>query len=91
VLGITSHQCGRDVPADLPGRDEMYSDDDVLSRGNTMIVDPNGEVLAGPLTGETGILYAEIDADRARLSRREFDPVGHYARPDVFQLHVNRG
>jgi nitrilase len=91
VLGITSYQRGRDVPVDLPGRDEMYTDDDVLSRGNTMIVDPEGEVLAGPLTGEAGILYAEIDADRARLSRREFDVVGHYARPDVFQLHVNRG
>ncbi len=91
VVGITSYQRGSDVPTDLPGRDEMYTDDDVLSRGNSIIVDPDGEVLAGPLTGEAGILYAEIDADRARLARREFDVVGHYARPDVFRLEVNRG
>ena len=56
-----------------------------------MIVDPTGEVLAGPLTGEPGILYAEIDAHQARLARHEFDVVGHYSRPDVFQLRVNRG
>jgi nitrilase len=91
VLGITSCQRGSDVPADIPGRDEIYSDDDWMSRGNSIIVDPSGEVLAGPLTGETGILYAEIDAHRARVSRLEFDVVGHYSRPDVFRLDVNRG
>jgi nitrilase len=48
-------------------------------------------VLAGPLGGETGILYAEIDADAARLARRQFDVVGHYSRPDVFRFDVNRG
>ena len=56
-----------------------------------MIVDPTGHVLAGPLIGEPGILYAEIDAGEARLARREFDVVGHYSRPDVFRLDVNRG
>jgi nitrilase len=91
VLGITSCQRGADVPADLPGRDDMYDDDGWLSRGNSIIVGPEGDVLAGPLMYETGILYAEIDVAAARVSRREFDVVGHYARPDVFQLRVNRG
>jgi nitrilase len=92
VLGITSCQRGADVPADIPGREEIYGDDaDWMSRGNSIIVAPSGSVLAGPLTGETGILYAEIDADDARVSRLEFDVVGHYSRPDVFQLRVNRG
>jgi len=92
VLGITSCQRGSDVPSELPGRDDIYGDDDDwMSRGNSIIVGPTGNVLAGPLTGETGILYAEIDAEKARLSRREFDVVGHYSRPDVFQLRVNRG
>ena len=91
VLGITSCQRGSDVPADIPGRDEIYSDDDWMSRGNSIIVAPSGDVLAGPLSGETGILYAEIDAHRARLERMEFDVVGHYSRPDVFHLDVNRG
>ena len=68
MLGITSCLRGSDVPADLPGRDEIYGgDDDWMSRGNTMIVDPYGDVLAGPLVGEPGILYAEIDVDQARV------------------------
>ena len=92
VLGVTACQRGSDVPIDMPGRDEIYGgDDDWMSRGNSIIVDPSGSVLAGPLTGETGILYAEIDAAQGRVSRLEFDVVGHYARPDVFQLRVDRG
>ena len=39
--------------------------------------------------GEEGILYADIDLDAARVSRRMFDPVGHYSRPDVFRLTVD--
>jgi len=91
VVGITSCQRAADVAAGLPGRDELYPDDDEwLSRGNTIIVDPTGRVMAGPLTGEPGILYAQIDADHARTARRAFDAVGHYARPDVFRFEVNR-
>jgi nitrilase len=92
VVGVNTCLRGSDVPADLPGRDDLYGgDDDWMSRGNTVVVDPRGHVLAGPLTEQEGILYAEIDLDAVRRSRREFDVVGHYARPDVFQLRVNRG
>jgi nitrilase len=92
VLGITSCQRAADVPAHLPGRDDLYpDDDDWMSRGNTIICGPLGHVLAGPLTGEPGILYAEIDADAARTARRNFDVIGHYSRPDVFRFEVNRG
>ena len=90
VLGINFCIRGSDVPADIPGRDAIYGDDsDWLSRGNTVIVGPEGDILAGPLVEEEGILVAELDIDRARVSRRQFDPVGHYARPDVFRLAVN--
>ena len=58
-------------------------------RGNTVIVGPEGDILAGPLTGEEGVLYAEIDVARARTSRQQFDPVGHYSRPDIFRLSVD--
>ena len=54
-----------------------------------MIVGPEGQILAGPLVEEEGIVIAEIDAAEARASRRQFDPLGHYARPDVFQLQVD--
>jgi nitrilase len=89
VVGIAPCQRASDVPASTPGRDDIYGgDDDWMSRGNTVIVDPNGAVLAGPITGIDGILYAEIDADVIRRSRRQFDVVGHYARPDVFHFEV---
>ncbi len=61
----------------------------VLSRGGSCIVNPLGQMLAGPnFTGE-GIMTADLDlADIAR-GKYDFDVVGHYARPDVFRLHVN--
>jgi nitrilase len=91
VLGITSCLRGSDVPADIPGRDEIYGGaDDWMSRGNTVIVDPYGDILAGPITETEGILYAEVDVAKVRQSRRQFDVVGHYARPDVFKLSVRR-
>ena len=90
VIGVNSCLRGSDVPDDLPGRNELYrGDDDWLSKGNTTIVGPEGDVLAGPLVGSEGILVAELDVDAARASRRQFDPVGHYARPDVFRLVVD--
>jgi nitrilase len=92
VFVVAVNYCirGSDVPADVPGRDALYGgDDDWLSRGNTMIVGPDGDVLAGPLEGEEGILYADIDAGRARAARAQFDPVGHYGRADVFRLSVD--
>jgi nitrilase len=91
VLGITSCLRGSDVPADFPGRDDIYGgDDDWMSRGNTVIVDPYGEILAGPISETEGILYAEVDLTKVRQSRRQFDVVGHYARPYVFTLSVRR-
>lgn len=91
VLGVTCCLRGSDIPESIPGRDELYGDqDDWLSRGNSCIVGPDGDVLAGPLEGAEGIVAAELDLDRARSARRQFDPVGHYARPDVFRLEVDR-
>ena len=70
VLGITRVMRGSDVPADLPGRDEIYGDDDDwLSRGNTMIVDPSGRYSPDRSPARPGILYAEIDARHGARSR----------------------
>jgi nitrilase len=89
VVGIASCLRASDVPADLPRRDEIYGgDDDWMSRGNSVIVDPYGEILAGPISEQEGTLYADVDVATVRQSRREFDAVGHYARPDVFRLDV---
>lgn len=56
----------------------------VMSRGGSLIVSPLGEVLAGPLFDEEGILYAEVDRREVIKAKLDFDPVGHYRRPDVF-------
>jgi nitrilase len=60
-----------------------------MCRGGSAIISPLGEVIAGPLYDEEGILYAELDMGEIIRSKVDFDAVGHYARPDVFQLHVN--
>ncbi|MGH9038104.1 MAG: nitrilase-related carbon-nitrogen hydrolase, partial [Acidimicrobiia bacterium] len=92
VIGVTFCQRGSDIPADLPGAGDMYhGEDDWLARGNTTIVGPDGEILAGPMEETAGIIYAELDIERARASRRQFDPTGHYARADVFRLVVDTG
>ena len=51
---------------------------------------PWRKIAAGPLSRETGILYADIDIARCGTARRSLDVAGHYARPDVFELRVNR-
>jgi len=90
VLGVTSCIRAADLPEDLPGREDLYGGpDDWLSRGNSAIIGPDGEVLAGPLVGEEGVLLAEIDTTRARAGRQQFDPVGHYSRSDVLRLSVD--
>ena len=56
--------------------------------GMSVIVDPWGEIVAGPQVGE-GILYAEIDRDRLLAAKIACDPAGHYSRPDLFRLDVD--
>lgn len=92
VVGTNTCLHGRDVPRSLPGAEDLYpgGDDDWLSRGNTMIVGPDGAVLAGPLTGQPGTLTASLDLGALVAARREFDPIGHYARPDVFTLILHQ-
>jgi nitrilase len=87
VVGVTACLRGSDVPRDLTDADVLYGgDDDWMSRGNSTIVAPGGEVLAGPLVGERGLVTATLDLDRIRAGRRMFDPTGHYSRPDVLRL-----
>jgi nitrilase len=58
-------------------------------RGGSAIIGPLGQILAGPLYNEDAILTAEIDLGEIARSKYDLDVVGHYARPDIFQLHVN--
>ncbi|MCB2253975.1 carbon-nitrogen hydrolase family protein [Pseudomonas chlororaphis] len=60
-----------------------------LIAGGSVIVGPMGEVLAGPLVGRAGLLTARIDTAELVRARYDYDVVGHYARPDVFELTVD--
>ena len=59
--------------------------------GTPRSVGPTARLVAGPLEGQEGIVYAAVDADHARKVRRQFDPVGHYARSAVLRLVVDCG
>jgi len=61
-----------------------------INVGGSAIVDPDGKVIAGPLEKQDGLVIAEVDPNRVRGPRWILDVAGHYARPDVFQLTVNR-
>ena len=74
-------------PADFPLR-ELLEGVDVIGRGGSAILGPDGAYLAGPLYDEEGILYAELDPARLFEERQRFDPAGHYHRPDVLGLTV---
>lgn len=89
VLSACQYLARRDFPSDIENR---ITDDPsaVLMRGGSLIVDPLGRVLAGPhYEGET-ILTAELDTDDLARGKFDFDVVGHYARPDLFQLVVEQ-
>lgn len=76
-------------PAALGRARDGWPDDKPLIRGGSMIVGPLGDVLAGPLEDGTGLVTATIDPGEIIRARYDFDVVGHYARPDIFELHVD--
>ncbi|MDA3648776.1 carbon-nitrogen hydrolase family protein [Saccharopolyspora indica] len=87
VLSANQFTRRSDYPADYPVDAEPG---EVLSRGASVIVDPLGTVLAGPATDGPAILRAELDLGRIAEGKYDFDVVGHYSRPDVFELRVDR-
>jgi nitrilase len=59
--------------------------------GGSCIVDPFGQYVAGPVWDHEEVLYANLDLDAVPKSRMDYDPTGHYSRPDVFELIVHDG
>jgi len=91
VIGAGVALRHRDLPEDFPQRDRLYPpDEDWINPGDSVVIAPGGEIVAGPLHEQQAILYAELDPARAAAARRTFDVAGHYARPDIFTLQVNR-
>ena len=85
VLGCNQFVRRQDYPEDLPG-ESLKDFPEIMSRGGSVVIDPLGNIIAGPLWDEAGILYADIDKKLIAKGKMDFDPVGHYAREDVFKL-----
>lgn len=88
VLSACQYTTRADYPADYPGFPGAEPAVEII-KGGSVIVSPFGEVLAGPLHGEEGILTADLDLTQIPRGKFDLDVTGHYARPDVFQLRVD--
>ena len=77
-----------DLPSNYP-TEWLPASQETLIRGGSCIVGPLGQVLAGPKYGEEYVLLTELDKAELVRAKFDFDVVGHYSRPDVFQLEVN--
>jgi nitrilase len=88
VVSPSHFQRASAYPADFPLADELQGHD-VIGRGGSAILGPDGGYLAGPLYDEEGILYAELDPARLHEERQRFDAAGHYHRPDILRLELH--
>ncbi len=90
VVGCGNLLRGSDIPADFPEKDTLYPDvDEWINPGDSVVIAPGGEIVAGPMREEAGILYCSIEPAKVGIARRALDVTGHYSRPDIFELHVN--
>lgn len=90
VLSTATAMQGQDIPSTFPQREMLFDDSEWVNSGDAVVVEPSGTVVAGPLHQEKGILYATIDPEVARMSRKSLDVTGHYGRPDIFDLRIDR-
>jgi len=89
VVSPSHFQRASSYPPDFPLRKLLgETGTDVIGRGGSAILAPDGTYLAGPLYDEEGILYAELEPARLDEEHQRFDPAGHYHRPDVLSLQV---
>jgi len=91
VISVSSLMTKEDFPLDTPYLNEILSKaPDVLANGGSCIAGPDGEWLVEPILHKEGLIYHSLDINRVYEERQNFDPVGHYSRPDVTKLTVNR-
>jgi len=91
VVSVSSLMSRADFPKDTPYLDELLSSTpEILANGGSCIAGPDGEWIVPPVINKEGVFTATIDFNRVLEERQNFDPVGHYSRPDVTKLSVNR-
>jgi nitrilase len=74
----------------FPVKQKVIGSDGYWNNGGSVIVNPKGEIVAGPLIDEEGIIYAELDVESVIKERHNLDISGHYSRFDIFELKVNK-
>ncbi|MDC0602046.1 carbon-nitrogen hydrolase family protein [Aliiglaciecola sp.] len=91
VVSVSGLMRPHDFPDDTPYLDDILKDaSEFMANGGSCVAAPTGEWILEPQVGKESIYYADIDHDVVLQERHSFDPVGHYSRPDVTQLQVNR-
>ncbi len=90
VLSASSLLREQDIPAGVPFRERMVTPGELISDGGSCIAGPDGQWIVPPVSNEERLIYADVSLDAVRRERQNFDPSGHYARPDVFELRVDR-
>ena len=91
VISVSSLMAKSDFPKDVPHYDTIVKDaPGVLANGGSCIASPDGEWLVAPVINKEGLIIETLDFNRVLEERQNFDVVGHYSRPDVTKLNVNR-
>jgi nitrilase len=91
VISVSGLMRGADIPEDTPHRSEIITDSqELFADGGSCVAAPDGTWVVEPVVGEEKLILATLDHQRVREERQNFDPAGHYARPDVTRLTVNR-
>ena len=89
VIGCNQYSSKSDYPEDIASRDEFKDLPEEMCRGGSCVVNPLGAFVVEPVIGKETIIYADLDLGQVAQGQFDFDAMGHYSRPDVFQLIVN--
>ncbi|WP_323787029.1 carbon-nitrogen hydrolase family protein [Psychroserpens sp.] len=91
VISVSSVMTKDDFPKDTPHIENILDKSpNVLANGGSCVAGPDGEWIIEPVLSTEGLIVANLDFNRVLEERQNFDPVGHYSRPDVTKLSVNR-
>lgn len=91
VVGVSGLFRPEDIPSDFPHADLMRKNTpQTIANGGTCLAAPDGSWVIEPFVDKEDLVITTIDHKKVREERQNFDPSGHYSRPDVLKLHVNK-